>query len=127
MYELKVVTDFAAAHQLKLVGRKCENLHGHNWKVEVVVQGETLDNSGVLMDFGEIKRRVAEIRTVLDHRFLNEIEVFDNDTPPSSENISRFIAHRLQESLEDQTKVRVSRVTVWESADASATYFMPLH
>ena len=55
MYELKVTTHFAAAHQLKLVALKCENLHGHNWKVEVYLTGKNLNDAGVLMDFGEIK------------------------------------------------------------------------
>ncbi|MGW8303615.1 MAG: 6-pyruvoyl trahydropterin synthase family protein, partial [Desulfobacterales bacterium] len=55
MYELKVVTRFAAAHQLKMVGSKCENMHGHNWKIEVYVIGDQLNAGGVLVDFGEIK------------------------------------------------------------------------
>ena len=54
MFELKVKTHFAGAHQLTMVGQKCENLHGHNWKIEVIVAGETLDKGGVLMDFGII-------------------------------------------------------------------------
>lgn len=120
MYELKTVTRFAAAHRLTMVGEKCENLHGHNWKIEVHVRGEHLDEGGVLMDFGVIKRHVAEIMQLLDHRYLNELPDFEG-RPPSSENIARFVARRLAERL-DGPGLRVSRVTAWESEDAGATY-----
>ena len=120
MFELKVVTSFSAAHQLAMVGRKCENLHGHNWKVEVYVTGETLDEGGVLMDFGEVKKHLAEIRDGLDHHFLNDLETFGN-CPPSSENIARHIALALQERLV-KPGVRISRVAAWESDTSCATY-----
>ena len=74
MYELKVVTRFAAAHQLKMVGSKCENMHGHNWKIEVYVIGDQLNAGGVLVDFGEIKAQLAEVMKKLDHKFLNELD-----------------------------------------------------
>jgi 6-pyruvoyltetrahydropterin/6-carboxytetrahydropterin synthase len=122
MFELKVITRFAAAHQLKMVAQKCENLHGHNWKVEVCVMGDDLDEAGILVDFGVVKAQVAEIMKRLDHKFLNELEFF-SDGNPSSENIARFVALSLQELL-DVPGVRVSRVTAWESEDASATYIV---
>lgn len=121
MYELKVETDFAAAHRLTMVGEKCENLHGHNWKVEVVVAGKELDAGGVLLDFGIIKGHVRQIMSTLDHKYLNELEFFDDGTPPSSENIARYIADALASRL-DVPGVRVSRVSAWESKDACATY-----
>ena len=123
MFELKVITRFAAAHQLKMVAQKCENLHGHNWKVEVCVIGEELDEAGILVDFGVVKAHVADIMKRLDHKFLNELEVF-SDGNPSSENIARYVAHNLQDLLAVDG-VRVSRVTAWESDDASATYIVP--
>jgi len=123
MFELKVITRFAAAHQLKMVAQKCENLHGHNWKIEVCVAGESLDDAGILVDFGVIKTHVAEIMKRLDHKFLNELEVF-GDGNPSSENIARYVARALQGSM-SVPGVRVSRVTAWESEDASATYLVP--
>ena len=125
MFELKIITDFAAAHQLKMVGAKCENLHGHNWKIEVCVTGETLDQGGVLMDFGALKRHVADIMERLDHKFLNELASFDEGCPPSSENIAIFVARNLQTVLKD-TPVRVSRVSAWESDNACATYICPV-
>jgi 6-pyruvoyltetrahydropterin/6-carboxytetrahydropterin synthase len=122
MYELKVVTKFAAAHQLTMVGAKCENMHGHNWKVEVYLTGDKLDDAGVVMDFGEIKKHVAEIMSMLDHKYLNELEFFQQ-SQPSSENIATFVAGQLQQRI-DNSSVRVSRVTAWESDDASATYIV---
>ena len=93
MFELKVVTDFAAAHRLAMVTDKCENLHGHNWQVEVSVAGKTLNTAGVLIDFGELKSHVRDIVAELDHRFLNELECFEGN--PSSERIAVHIADRL--------------------------------
>jgi len=121
MFELKVVAHFAAAHQLKMVSKKCENLHGHNWKIEICVAGKTLNNAGVLVDFGELKQHVSEIMTRLDHKFLNELDYFNDDNPPSSENIARYIANSLQ-TLLNNSKIKIARVTAWESEDACATY-----
>ena len=122
MYELKVVTKFAAAHQLTMVGSKCENMHGHNWKVESYVTGQKLDDGGVVMDFGEIKKHVAEIMSMLDHKYLNELEFFQQ-SQPSSENIACLVAGKLQQRI-DNPSVRISRVTAWESDDACATYIV---
>jgi 6-pyruvoyltetrahydropterin/6-carboxytetrahydropterin synthase len=122
MFELRVVTRFAAAHRLTMVGAKCENLHGHNWKIEVYVKGQSTDKGGVLVDFGVIKRHVRELMETLDHKFLNELEYFSEDTPPSSENIARYLADTLAARM-DLPGIRVSRVTAWESDDASATYY----
>jgi 6-pyruvoyltetrahydropterin/6-carboxytetrahydropterin synthase len=122
MYELKVVTRFAAAHQLKMVGSKCENMHGHNWKIEVYVIGDKLNAGGVLMDFGEIKTHLADVIRKLDHKFLNELEYIP-DGKPSSENIAYFVATELQSKI-DHSSARVSRVSAWESDDACATYIV---
>ena len=122
MYELKVVTKFSAAHQLTMVGAKCENMHGHNWKIEVHVTGEKLDEGGVVMDFGVIKKHVRDIMSLLDHKYLNELEFFQQ-SQPSSENIAYLVADKLQQKI-DNSSVKVSRVTAWESDDASATYIV---
>ena len=122
MFELKVKTDFAAAHKLTMVGEKCENLHGHNWNVEVYVVGETLNSAGVLVDFGDIKKAVRAIMKELDHKYLNELEAFSH-IQPSSEQIAIYIAGRLQGFLDKLDEpVRVSRISAWESANACATY-----
>ena len=125
MFELKVLAHFAAAHQLKMVAKKCENLHGHNWKIEVSVTGETLNHAGVLIDFGIIKKHLREIVGKLDHRFLNDLEWFDENNPPSSESIAIWIAREMQ-NIMDYPSIRVSRVTVWESDDFGATYIVPI-
>ena len=124
MYELKVITRFAAAHQLKMVAKKCENLHGHNWKIEVCLAGEALNSAGVLMDFGQLKEILSEIIERLDHKFLNELEYFNDSFPPSSENIAYYIANELKASINNPL-VKVSSVTAWESENACATYILP--
>lgn len=121
MFELKILNHFSAAHQLTMVAKKCENLHGHNWRVEVCVKGERLNAASVLIDFGVIKGYVKEIMKRLDHRFLNELPYFEKD-PPSSEILAVYIANSLKEMI-DEPGIRVSRVTTWESDDACATYF----
>jgi 6-pyruvoyltetrahydropterin/6-carboxytetrahydropterin synthase len=121
MFELKILNHFSAAHQLTMVAKKCENLHGHNWRVEVCVKGERLNDAGVLVDFGIIKQHVKTIMKRLDHQFLNELPYFKDD-PPSSEILAIYIAKNLQEMIA-VPGVKVSRVTAWESDDACATYF----
>jgi len=123
MYELKILYHFAAAHQLKMVAEKCENLHGHNWKIEVCVAGKTLTPAGVLIDFGELKQHLSEVIDLLDHKYLNELDYFHDRFPPSSENIARYIAETLQAKLKDPA-VRVTRVTAWETETACATYIL---
>ena len=120
MYELKIVTDFSAAHNLRNFRGKCEALHGHNWKVEVVVSGTGLDDSGVVLDFAEVKAATRDVMSEIDHCYLNELPFFTRHNP-SSENIARFIFERLQDKLNND-RVRVSRVSAWESQDACATY-----
>ncbi len=125
MFELKVKSHFAGAHQLTMVGQKCENLHGHNWNVEVCVTGDKLNSAGVLADFGDIKKAVRKVvDEELDHKFLNDLEMFKG-VQPTSERIAIYIAERVQAILsrELSEKVRVSKVMAWESDDACATYF----
>ncbi|NWH04924.1 6-carboxytetrahydropterin synthase QueD [Desulfobacter latus] len=125
MFELKVKTRFAGAHQLAMVGRKCENLHGHNWQVEVYVKGDQLNDAGVLADFGDIKRAVrAVVDGELDHQFLNELPAFENKQP-TSERIAVYIAGKVQAYIDKNLdeKVVVSRVMAWESDDACAIYY----
>jgi len=121
MYELTVTARFAAAHQLREYSGKCENLHGHNWKVEAIVSAAALNEIGLAIDFKEIKESLHETLDQLDHTFLNDLPMFKDDNP-SSENIARWIFERLCERL-DQGNVCVARIVVWESEDACASYF----
>lgn len=121
MYELKVITHFAAAHKLEESKGPCEDLHGHNWKIEVCVTSETLDDVGLAIDFSILKRHVNAVVETLDHKFLNDLEAFKHQNP-SSENIARYVADQVAICLADQ-EIKVSRVTAWESETACATYF----
>jgi 6-pyruvoyltetrahydropterin/6-carboxytetrahydropterin synthase len=123
MYELKIISQFAAAHQLRALVGGCENLHGHNWKVEVTVVGDCLGDDGLLMDFRVIKGHTKEIIDDLDHKYLNEIGAFAS-MEPSSENIAHHIFMTLSDRL-DVDGVRVSKVTAWESESACASYMEP--
>ncbi len=122
MFELKIITHFAAAHQLKMVAEKCENLHGHNWKVEVCVSGDNLNDAGILIDFSELKKHLSKVIATLDHKFLNELDFFHNGNP-SSENIAMYIAKSLQAEISENS-IKVTRVTAWESEGACATYIL---
>jgi len=122
MFELKIIDHFAAAHQLRMVAEKCENLHGHNWKVEAYVAGKQLNKAGVLLDFGELKEYLSQIMNTLDHKFLNELK-FLGDGNPSSENLARYIATELQKCFKGD-EIHVTRVAVWESENACATYIV---
>jgi 6-pyruvoyltetrahydropterin/6-carboxytetrahydropterin synthase len=121
MYELKIITDFSAAHRLENFYGKCESLHGHNWKVEVFLLGDRLDEAGLVKDFGEVKDKAREVLAELDHKFLNELPAFRQQNP-SSENLARYLFERLGSVLNGE-EMRVSRVSVWESDTACASYF----
>ena len=121
MYELKIIKNFSAAHQLKMVNKKCENLHGHNWKIEVHVKGNEVNKVGVLIDFSDLKKYLNQIIMEFDHKFLNELDYF-KDNNPSSENIAKLITIKLQDLIEPT--IQVSRVSVWESENACATFIV---
>lgn len=121
MYELKIITHFSAAHRLENFYGKCEALHGHNWKVEVYILGNRLDEAGLLQDFGEVKARTNEILQEIDHKYLNELPAFSQQNP-SSENLARYLFERLAAVLNGDA-VKVSKVSVWESDTSCASYF----
>lgn len=121
MFELMVDTTFAAAHQLRGYKGKCEQLHGHNWKVQVHVVAEKLNDIDIAIDFHDLKELLDEVITPLDHSFLNDIFPF-TEKNPSSENIAKWIYDTLNKKLSDE-HVQVSAVTVWESETTAATYY----
>ena len=121
MYEVKIVTQFAAAHRLENFKGKCESLHGHNWKVEVFLGGRDLDETGLLMDFGEVKARTKQMLEEIDHKYLNELAAFQV-LNPSSENLASYLFERLGAIL-NSDRVKVRRVNVWESDSSCASYF----
>jgi len=120
MYEISVEDRFSAAHCLREYKGKCEQLHGHNWKVEAAVRARELDEIGLAMDFGDLKGLLKDVLGLLDHSYLNEVEPFDR-LNPSSENLARFIFDPLEKKL-DGREVEVAKVTAWESEGSKATY-----
>lgn len=124
MFEVNVETSFAACHALRGYHGKCENLHGHNYKVQLTVTGHVLDHIGLLCDFKELKQFMFQALDELDHHNLNEIEAF-RKLNPSAENIAEYLYHRIERLLSNSTqgRAKVSRVRVWETDLNSATYF----
>lgn len=120
MYELTVESGFSAAHRLREYRGKCENLHGHNWRVEVTIASKQLDNGGMVIDFRKIKEKLGSILDKLDHTYLNELSEFKKINP-TSENIASYIYSRLKKLITGK-KITVKKVSVWETKDSSATY-----
>jgi len=121
MYEIKIESSFSGAHRLRGYDGQCENLHGHNWKVEVFVSSSELRENGMVLDFRRLKEATQAVLETLDHRYLNEIPYFI-DVNPSSENIAKYIFDRMRNRLGEKG-VRVTKVTAWESAEACASYY----
>ena len=122
MFEIAVEQGFASAHALRNYKGRCENVHGHNWKVRVVIQGEKLDQTGMLVDFLDVKSFMGEILDRIDHQFLNEIPPFDV-VNPSAENIAEYFYQQMTSRLaETPVPVRIREVKIWETEIQSATY-----
>lgn len=120
MYQAKIKSQFAAAHNLREVGGKCEALHGHNFTVEVAVEAETLDALGMVIDFRLLKEKTRSVLEKLDHRYLNELPFLQGKNP-SSENLAAYIYGELAGQIDGGGR-RVSWVAVWESDSSQAIY-----
>ena len=121
MFEVTVQQTFAAGHALRNYRGKCENVHGHNYKVEVTIQGEQLDSIGLLVDFVELKRVIKGVIEYLDHQFINDLTPFDI-LNPSAENIAKFFHDRISEGLVVDVPISIAQVKVWETDTSSAVY-----
>jgi len=119
-YTLKIVTDFAAAHTLRDYPGACSRMHGHNWKVEVEVRASELDETGMVVDFKVIRRAAIAVIERYDHQYLNEIAPFDT-VNPTAENIAAILHKAIAEQL-DNTRIKVSATTIWETDRACARY-----
>ena len=115
MFEIEVFSNFSSAHRLRGYKGKCENVHGHNWKVGVSVSSGKLNQIGIVADFRDVKKYLMAILEKLDHKDLNELSYFKKINP-TSENIAKFIYDQLKK------KLPVSSVSVWEADDSKATY-----
>ena len=122
MYEVSVDESFAAAHNLRNYKGKCENLHGHNYKVRVTLSGAELDATGLLYDFVHLKQVIQGVIRSLDHKYLNELKPFDV-LNPSAENIARHIYDETAKQMRvTENGAAISSITVWESDVTAATY-----
>ena len=122
MFELVVGEHFDAAHFLRGYTGKCAKVHGHTWQVEIRVQGEKLNECGMLVDFAFLKEKLKKIIGTLDHSLINDLDYFTTISP-TAENISVYIAHKFQEMMKD-VSVKICSVTVWESPRAAAIYYL---
>jgi 6-pyruvoyltetrahydropterin/6-carboxytetrahydropterin synthase len=121
MFEITVYSHFSGAHRLRYLRGRCEALHGHNWKIEASVVSNRLNREGIVLDFGILKDKVADILKTLDHTYLNELPFFKKKEP-SSENIAKYIFDKLKKEL-TRYPVKLNKVTAWESDTSSAAYF----
>jgi 6-pyruvoyltetrahydropterin/6-carboxytetrahydropterin synthase len=122
MYEVFVDESFAAAHNLRNYKGKCENLHGHNYKVRATLTGRELDATGLLYDFVHLKEVIRSVIRSLDHHYLNELKPFDV-LNPSAENIARHIYDEAAKQLQSTPNgAAISSITVWETETSAATY-----
>ena len=125
MYEVRVEADFAAAHFLRDYHGKCENLHGHNYKVYAHVRGSNLDEGRMLLDFTQIKKTLRNVCELLDHKNLNDFDYFDQN--PSAERIATFIAGKILESipeLKDKNGTHLHAIDVFETDTSRARYIL---
>lgn len=118
MFEICVEHTFAAGHALRNYRGKCENVHGHNYRVQVGIEGRELDENGLLFDFAELKKRLRAASEYLDHQFLNNLKPFDQINP-TAENIARFLCEEVQKDLGNTL---VAYVKVWETDTSFAVY-----
>ena len=120
MFVLKIVTDFASAHSLRDYPGDCARLHGHNWQVEVSVCSQVLDDSGIAIDFREIKKQTKLVVKRLDHQYLNEIKPFDV-LNPTAENIAKYFFDEIALLIANKD-VKVKEVMIWETPRSAVTY-----
>lgn len=124
MFEVTVEQTFAAGHALREYKGKCENVHGHNYRVQITVEGEKLNRIGLLVDFVELKRVVREVVDRLDHQFINDLEPF-TVINPSAENMAKYFYDEVSSRLDErssETPSRISQIKIWETDTSIAVY-----
>ena len=124
MYEVTVERGFSSGHYLRNYKGKCENPHGHNYKVRITLRGEKLDPAGLLLDFKDLKHVMRPVIERIDHQMLNEITPFD-EINPSAENLARFFFDETNKQLREMTggRVQVKDCTIYETDTTTATYY----
>src|SRR5579862_3332526 len=124
MFEVSVEETFAAGHALRDYKGKCENVHGHNYRVQIVIEGPELDATGLLVDFADVKHLMDAAIARLDHQFINDIAPFDK-LNPSAENMAKYFHDEVARGLSGGGP-RIGAVKVWETDETSATYRPPI-
>ena len=124
MYEVTVEREFSSGHYLRNYRGKCENPHGHNYKVRVTLAGRELDHAGLLLDFKDLKLVMKHVIDYLDHQMINDLSPF-TELNPSAENIAKYFYDETNSRLHDVTNGRVSvkAVTIFETDTSIATYY----
>jgi len=124
MYEVTVEREFSSGHYLRNYKGKCENPHGHNYKVRITLRGETLDKAGLLLDFRDLKLVMRPVIDRIDHQMLNDLEPFTTINP-SAENLAKFFFDETNQQLAELTsgRVRVKDCTIFETDTTTATYY----
>ncbi len=124
MFEVTVDAGFSSGHYLREYRGKCENPHGHNYKVRVTLRGKDLDHSGLLLDFKELKNVLRPVVEYLDHKMINDLEPFTT-VNPSAENLAKYFYDETNKQLSDMTagRVRVKDCTIFETDTSAATYY----
>src|SRR5579872_4917526 len=124
MFEVTVDDTFAAGHYLRNYKGKCENPHGHNYKIRVTLAGEQLDKAGLLLDFKDLREVMRHVIDRLDHQMINDLEPF-KIVNPSAENLARYFYTEANAKLHvvSNGRVRIRKVTVFETDTTTATYW----
>jgi len=124
MFEVSVEETFAAGHSLRNYKGKCENVHGHNYRIRVTMEGDHLNSIGLLIDFIELKRVMRKTIEYLDHKFINDVPPFDVENP-SAENIAKFFYEEIAAGMklqEAENEPKLAEVRVWETDTSIASY-----
>jgi 6-pyruvoyltetrahydropterin/6-carboxytetrahydropterin synthase len=123
VYEISKDFGFSAAHQIRFHGGKCERLHGHNWRIRVHARASELNRIGMVIDFADLQKLVAEVGARFDHQNVNEIPPFD-EVNTTAELLARHFYVECDRRLVEREggRVRVARVEVWENEGSLAVY-----
>ncbi|HXM99717.1 MAG TPA: 6-carboxytetrahydropterin synthase QueD [Candidatus Dormibacteraeota bacterium] len=122
MFQVSVEETFSAGHALRGYRGKCENVHGHNYRVRVTVEGAQLDEIGLLCDFAHLKHALREVIAILDHQFMNALEPFKT-VNPSAENLAKYFYEEVSARLKDLPPgARITDAILWETDTSRAQY-----
>ena len=122
MFEVSVEETFSAGHALRGYRGKCENVHGHNYRVQVSIEGPQLDGIGLLVDFTHVKHVLRGIIAEIDHQFLNDLEPF-KAVNPSAENMAKYFYEQMTARVKEMPAgAKLTEAIVWETDTACAVY-----